>query len=109
MYPLPSVAIDAREQPVERIEFVGGFYFRSLVLEAGKVVGQHEHDHDHVSFVGWGRCAAGRTAPGWATRSGGEGFFVEKGSTHCYQALEQSLLACVHNEASALSITEKGI
>jgi hypothetical protein len=96
---------------VERIEEACGLYFRSvLIQDAGTVIPQHSHDHDHCTFVASGK------ARGWADgrplgdKSAGEVFEIKAGAQHVFQALEpMTRLACVHDIASAESVKRKGL
>jgi quercetin dioxygenase-like cupin family protein len=111
MYPLPDLS-NQIELPAEYIEpDVAGLYFRSVVIDkAGTSIVQHVHDHDHATFIGWGR------ARGWADglwigdKGRGEAFEIKAGQEHLFQALEDNtLLACTHDHASAESVKGKGI
>ena len=96
---------------VEKIEIVGGLYFRSVFLPtSGLCIPQHVHDHDHVTFVGSGR-VRGWCDDVWIGDKGrGEAFAITAGHQHRFEALDDNtLLTCVHSVASALSIARKGL
>lgn len=109
--PSASALLPLKEALVERIEEVGGFYFRSvLLIERWTVVPQHVHDHDHVTLVcnGKARCWANGKLIG--DKSAGEAFEVKAGVYHEFMALEpHTRLACVHDIKSAESVKEKGL
>ena len=99
------------DTPVERIAEAGGLYFRSVLLrEAGMVIPQHTHDHDHATLV----CSG--SARGWCDgklmgdKSRGEAFEVLAGHQHIFESLEpMTMLTCVHDIYSTLSIARKGL
>ena len=97
--------------PVECIEEVGGFYFRSIVLpKCGDLVPQHEHDHDHVTYVGNGSVLAWADGISLGYFSAGRAVPIKAGSIHEFEAQEDNTrLACVHNVDSVESIKEKGL
>lgn len=110
MHALPDTLTPRRDQPVERIDEVGGLYFRSICLaNAGDAVPQHVHDHDHVTLVASGKARL------WI-----EGAFVddieafrpiviEAGRQHVFQALvPETRLVCVHDVSSVESLKRKG-
>lgn len=110
-YPMPDCTHALHELPLEQISEVGGFYFRSVTFkEVGTIIPQHVHDHDHVTFVGHGRFRGWKDGEWIGDRSAGQAFFIPKGSAHIFMSLEpDSLLTCVHDVASALSVKEKGL
>lgn len=97
MYALPEIPETAKREPVESVEFCENFYFRSVVLTKGDVVGQHQHDLPHATFVGWGKVRGWKNGAWMGDKSRGQAFHVEAGVEHAYQALEDSLLACVYH------------
>lgn len=98
-HPMPVIADGAKREPDEMIEFADDFYFRSVVLTRGDVVGQHVHDRTHASFVGWGKVRGWKNGECMGDKSRGEAFIVEAGAEHAFQALEDSLIACVYHTA----------
>lgn len=111
MHPVPAVTHALADLPVEKIVEAGGIYFRSVLLkQAGTIIPQHVHDHDHVSFIGSGRVRGWKDGEWIGDRGAGEVFEIPSGSAHVFMALEDnSLIACVHDIESALSIKEKGL
>jgi hypothetical protein len=104
LHALPDNLIPT-DLPVERIEEIGGFYFRSILLhQVGMVVKQHVHDHEHVTLVCNGR-ARGWSESEWIGDKGpGEAFLIDAGDDHLFQALEpDTRLVCVHDKVSAES------
>lgn len=88
-YPLPD-ATDAADQPTEFIDEVGGFLFRTVLLQKpGTIIPQHKHDTDHVTLV----CAgAGRLWVNGEWRGDYEAFSaveVKAGDTHLWQSLHR--------------------
>lgn len=109
-YSLPDITHQLAELPVERIVEAGGLYFRSVLLrEAGTVIPQHVHDHDHVTFIGSGSVRGWQDGNWIGDKAAGECFEIQAGHEHVFQALEPALLACVHDIESATSIKEKGL
>lgn len=112
MFPLPNVPEELKAQPpIPMIVNYAGIYIRSTLLkEAGLVIGQHSHAHDHATFVGSGRARGWKNGEWIGDKGPGEAFEVEAGAEHTYQALEaDTLLACAHNEESAMSIDNRSI
>lgn len=111
MYPVPTVTHALATLPVEHIVEAGGIYFRSVRLEeAGTVIPQHVHDHDHVTFIGHGSARGWQDGIWIGDKQAGDCFEVAAGRQHLFQALEpQTLLTCVHNIDSALSLRRKGV
>lgn len=111
MYPLPDLTNRVDLPPAFIEPDVAGLYFRSVLIEkSGTSLLQHVHDHDHATFVGWGR------ARGWANgvwigdKGRGEAFEIKAGQEHLFQALQDNtFLTCTHDHASAESVTKKGI
>lgn len=109
--PLPAVTHRLAELPVERIVEAGGIYFRSVTLkEQGTIIPQHVHDHDHVTLVGSGLVRGWCNGVCIGDRKAGEVFEILAGQSHVFQALEPyTMLTCIHNIDSALSIKAKGL
>ena len=101
--PLPAAA-DSYPS-VELIEEVAGIYFRSVLLaNAGDVIPQHVHDHDHATFVGAGKARLWVDGVWSADYEAGRAVEVKAGKSHVFQALEPNTrLACVHDVESAES------
>lgn len=104
-------ALSAADQPVERITEAAGLYFRSLWLPvAGMVVAQHVHDYDHATLVGSGRARGYCDGQLLGEKGRGEVFEITAGCAHAFEAVEpETLLVCVHDLASALSVKRKGL
>lgn len=110
-WPVPETVAPLSDQPVQHIVEAGGIYFRSILLkDAGTVVPQHVHDHDHVTFIGSGRVRGWKDGEWIGDRGPGEVFEIPAGSAHVFQAIApDTLLACVHDMDSALSVKRKGV
>lgn len=110
-HPIPTTTHKLHDLPVERITEVGGLYFRSVLFtDAGIIIPQHVHDHDHVTFVGSGRFRGWKDGEWIGDRVAGQAFEIPAGSSHLFMSLEpNSLLTCVHNVESALSVKRKGL
>jgi quercetin dioxygenase-like cupin family protein len=110
-YPLPTPTHKLADLPIEKIVEAGGFYFRSYLMpQAGTIIPQHVHDHDHVTLVGSGRVRGWANGECIGERGPGEVFDIWAGSAHVFQSLEpNSLLVCVHDVESALSVKQKGL
>lgn len=112
MYPLPeSRPLPPSEQPVESIEVVAGLYFRSILLEeAGHVVPQHVHDHDHATMIAAGAARLWVNGIWQRDYQAGQAASIEAGQTHLFQSLApKTRLVCIHDVASADSIRTKGL
>lgn len=110
-HPLPTITHLLKDLPLEHIVEAGGLYFRSVTFpQAGTVIPQHVHDHDHVTFIGSGRVRGWADGVWIGDRGAGDVFEIKAGSAHVFQSLEPyTLLACVHDMASALSVKQKGL
>lgn len=99
------------EYLVEFIEEVGGIYFRSIRLaKAGMFVPQHEHDHDHATFCGNGAARAWADNEWIGDVEQGRAIEIKAGRHHTFMALEDNtLLTCIHDLSSALSLKERGL
>lgn len=108
-YPLPTPTHHLADLPLEQIVEAGGFYLRSYLLkESGTIIPQHVHDHDHVTLVGSGRVRGWQDGICIGERGPGEVFEIPAGTAHVFQSLEPyTLLCCVHNIDSALSVKRK--
>lgn len=86
-------------QPVERIEEVGGIYFRSILLEApGDRVPQHKHDHDHATLVASGAALAWSDGKFLGDFYAPAAIEIKAGAEHLFEALEPNTrLVCVHS------------
>lgn len=86
---LPVLTDEKMDQPVEFIDEVGGFLYRSILLKkAGTVIPQHKHDTDHNTLVCAGK---GRLWVNGKCRGDYEAFSaveVKAGDEHLWQALE---------------------
>jgi hypothetical protein len=110
MYPLPTSVAPLERQPVQFVDEVCGIYFRSIILErAGQCVPQHVHDHDHATFVGSGKARVWIDGEWDGDYTAGHAIAIKADKKHVFQALEDNtLLACVHDVASAESVKRKG-
>ncbi|MGH8908865.1 MAG: hypothetical protein ACRD0K_20820 [Egibacteraceae bacterium] len=103
----PTATGPLDEQPVEYIEpDVAGLYFRSILLaDAGTIVPQHSHDHDHATLVCSGAARLWVDGVHVGDKMAGQAFFVKARSQHLFQALlPGTRLCCVHNIESAEAI-----
>jgi quercetin dioxygenase-like cupin family protein len=107
---LPKNLSPLREPVVEQIHHdVAGLYFRSvLLIEAGTVIPQHVHDHDHATYVGAGSVRL------WVDREwkgdfvAGTPVEIPGGKQHLFMSLEANTrLCCVHHTDSAESASRK--
>lgn len=110
-YPLPEFVNPVAEQPVEFVDEVCGLYFRSILLtNAGMIVPQHVHDHDHATLVGSGCVRLWVNGSYAGDFEAGHAVAVLKGCEHVFLALEPNTrLTCVHDVSSADSLKEKGV
>ena len=101
----------ANDPAVEFVEEIGGIYFRSIRLaKAGMFVPQHKHDHDHATFCGNGAARAWADNEWIGDVEQGHAIEIRAGRQHTFMALtDNTLLCCVHDVASALSIKERGL
>lgn len=99
------------EPLVEHIVEAGGIYFRSIRLpQTGMKVPQHVHDHDHATLVCQGRAQGYCDGVWMGVKGPGEVFEVKAGHQHEFQAvLPDTILTCVHDIESTLSIKRKGL
>lgn len=97
-----------KEQPTENIQMACGIYFRSVLLkEAGTVIPQHEHDHDHATYVASGSARLWVNASWKGDFKSGEAIEIKSGQRHLFMSLEPNTrLTCVHDLHSAALIKE---
>ena len=96
---------------VEHITEASGLYFRSITLpEAGTYIPQHTHDHDHATLVCSGKARAWCDGICIGDKGKGEVFEVTAGHKHEFVSLEpNTMMVCIHNIESAMSIKQKGL
>lgn len=104
-FPVPTDLTPLDCVPVESIEEVCGIYFRSVLLErAGTVIPQHEHDHDHATYVANGKARLWVNEMWVGDYEAGRAIPIKAGDKHLFQALEpMTRLVCVHDIESAMS------
>lgn len=105
MYPLPELTTPP-QHPVEYLNSVGDFLFRTVNLQdAGAILGQHKHEHDHVTLVtsGAGRLwVNGEHVGDYPAFSAVE---VKAGNLHIWQALlPDTRVTCLFHEQSMKGI-----
>lgn len=105
---IPTCTYPLSEQPVENIEMVAGIYFRSILLkEAGTVIPQHSHSHDHATYVGSGKVRLWVDGKWNGDYEAGRAIAIKSGQRHLFKSLEQNTrLTCVHDMNSAALIKE---
>ena len=110
MHTLPDIA-PLPDYMVERIEEVFGLYFRSVLLEhAGLVIPQHEHDHNHATYIGSGKARMWVDGAWVGDFEAGCVVPIEAKKKHVFQSLlPQTRLACVHDIESAKAVKRRGI
>src|SRR3979490_1407591 len=87
-------------QPDQKIDIVGGIYFRSVRLDKGTLIPQHTHDHDHATYVGSGRAALYIDGVFVGECKGGDAVEIKGGKLPEFHVLEDNtLLACVWPES----------
>lgn len=98
-----------KEQPVEHIEVVCDIYFRTVFLEeAGTLIPQHAHSHDHATFVGSGKVRLWVNEVWKGDFVAGKAIEVKANESHVFMSLEPNTrLTCVHDLNSASLIKEK--
>lgn len=108
MHALPDKFVILDEQPVEFIEIVAGLYFRSVLLKlAGTIIPQHQHGHDHATYVGNGKVRLWVNKEWKGDYQAGQAIEIKAHQDHLFQALENDTrLTCVHNLKSAELIKE---
>lgn len=106
MHPLPNGPRVDLPEPV--LAFAFGMYFRTIIMPKDLVVTQHDHAYPHPTLVGFGRVRGWKNGVCMGDKGPGEVFEVEAGAKHAYQALELSVLSCVHNEESETALKAKG-
>jgi len=110
MYAQPDVSLNVlREQPVEFVEEMAGFYFRSIMLESeGDAIPQHMHAYDHATLVCSGRARLWVDGEWIRDIEAGHAVEVKANKSHVFQALSpKTMLSCIHNVESADSIRAK--
>lgn len=80
-----------------RHHFAGGVYMREQVLEAGKEVGKHVHDYDHLSYLASGSASV-EVDGALQTLVAPSVLVVKAGQTHRIQALTDIVWLCIHAE-----------
>ena len=79
----------------ERIQIKGGFYFRSVELKKNMKIPQHTHDHDHATYIGYGKVDLLIDGVYSATYETGDAVEIKGGKEHEFVTVEDSLLACI--------------
>lgn len=89
---------------VEFVDEVCGLYFRSILINAGTIIPQHVHDHDHATYIGSGAVRMWADGDDLGVFQAGRAVPVKAGVQHVFQALEdETRLTCVHDAVSAES------
>lgn len=98
-YPIPETG--PADPPIETIEVVAGIYFRGILLEKAElVVPQHEHDHDHATYIGSGRVRFWCGGEWQGDFDAGKVLEVKAGFKHTFMSLApMTRLTCVWPEA----------
>lgn len=112
MYPVPeTVPLDTNDMPVERIEESLGFYFRTTILKkVNMIVPQHVHDHDHATLIGHGGVRCWRDGQWAGDYVMGMVVVIPAHTRHLFQSLmPETVLTCIHNVDSAMSLKQKGL
>lgn len=107
MYPLPEI-LTAFQAPVEFVDEVADFHFRSIIIQRGEYVEQHQHPYGHATYCGNG--AARLWVDGLWVRDifAGQAVEIEAHKKHAFQALlPDTRLTCVHDLRSAAYIKEQ--
>jgi mannose-6-phosphate isomerase-like protein (cupin superfamily) len=113
-YPVSISATSAPVLPgntsVEKITEACGYYFRTIILhDANTIVPQHTHDHDHATLVGHGAVRAWKDGEWFGDFKMGDAIVIPAGCSHLFQALcPETVLTCVHNVDSVMSLKRKG-
>ncbi len=104
---IPNV-VPIKDQPVENIKIVCGIYFRSILLkDAGLVVPQHSHGHDHATYVASGSVRAWVGNEFKGDFIAGDAIEIRADDKHTFMSLEPNTrLTCVHDLKSAALIKE---
>ncbi len=108
MFPLP-VAIRPLEEPVvENIQFIGNLYFRSVLLkEANTMIPQHDHAHDHATYIGSGKVRLWVNGKYQGDYEAGQAVEIKANQKHMFLSLEPNTrLTCVHDMNSAALIED---
>lgn len=111
MHKIPeTVPLDPNDMVVENITENLGFYFRTITLrEAGLVIPKHVHDYDHATLVGHGKVRAWQDDQWVGDFEMGDAITIPANTRHVFQSLlPDTVLTCVHNIESAMSLKRKG-
>ncbi len=93
---------DKPDDSVDVSHFWGaGLYIRTSRVPKGMTIRQHVHDYDHISIVAQG-CGALMTDGAVRMVKAGETIEVKAGQRHAYEAIEDTLWLCVHDEKLAM-------
>ena len=91
----------------EKIDIVGGIYFRSVRLQKDMKIPQHTHDHDHATYIGSGSAILYVDGVFKGKYNSGDAVEMRGGKKHEFLALEDNtLLACVWPESIAEELNE---
>lgn len=107
MHPLPEVLTEFYA-PVEFVDEVGDFYFRSIILKQGEYVEQHIHPYGHATYCGNGAARLWVDGVWQRDIEAGHAVMIEANKKHAFMALlPDTRLTCVHDTRSADYIKEK--
>ena len=102
-----GVPIQLVINPPQEIQFKGGLYFRTLVLQAGGVGGQHAHQWDHATMIVTGSARLWSGAKVLGDYKAGEIAEVKAGEIHVFEALEDNTkLMCIWPESIGEELNE---
>jgi len=94
--------------PPQTVEFKGGIYFRTLILNGGDIGGQHVHQFDHATMIvtGSARLWIGSEIEG--DYKAGDIAEVKAGKIHVFEALEDNTrLTCIWPESIGEKLDEE--
>ena len=84
----------------------GGAYIKETLIAAGQSLPQHEHEHDHLSYLVAGQVAV-QIGDEVTTVSAPRAMLIRKGQTHTVTAITQALWLCVWSE-DRLALEDQG-
>lgn len=110
-FPVPTHELDPADAPIEFVEEVAGFYFRSVLIKKANIcVSQHVHDYDHALYVGAGSARVWVDDELKGDYPAGHAIEIKAGKRHCVMSLEPNTrLSCIHDRASAERIKARGV
>ena len=80
-----------------------GLFIKTFALQNGMLVPEHAHTYSHTTLVCKGKVHAWKDKKSIGEFKEGDAIEVVAGEFHSFYAIEDSRLACIHNENNYVS------